>query len=110
LVRRIGPVHHHHHVRRTRKVNGSEGSGNANCKTGGFRWPRETGLSLLGTVGAAAFVTGALMRIGPNRLRLDVRVQDAASGQVLLAEKVEGGNIDAVFKTVDSDHSPRGVV
>jgi len=52
--------------------------------------------------GAGAFVTGALMRIGQNRLRLDVRVQDSASGQVLLSEKVEGENIDAVFKMVDA--------
>ena len=60
--------------------------------------------------GAAAFVAGAPMRIGPNRLRLDVCVQDAASGQVLLSEKVEGENLDAVSKMVDSDHSPRGAV
>jgi len=52
--------------------------------------------------GAAAFVTGTLLRVGQNRLRLDVRAQDSASGQVLLSEKVEGENIDAVFKMVDS--------
>jgi tetratricopeptide (TPR) repeat protein len=52
--------------------------------------------------GAAAFVTGALIRVGQNRLRLDVRAQDSASGQILFSEKVEGENIDALFKMVDS--------
>ncbi len=52
--------------------------------------------------GASAFVSGALLRIGPSRLRLDVRVQDSVSGQVLCSEKVEGENIDAVFQMVDS--------
>jgi tetratricopeptide (TPR) repeat protein len=52
--------------------------------------------------GAAAFVTGALMRVGPDRLRLDVRVQDATGGQILFSEKVEGEDIKSVFKMVDS--------
>jgi serine/threonine protein kinase/Flp pilus assembly protein TadD len=52
--------------------------------------------------GASAFVSGALLRIGPSRLRLDVRVQDSVSGQVLCSEKAEGENIDAVFQMVDS--------
>ncbi len=52
--------------------------------------------------GAAVFVTGALMRVGMQKLRLDVRVQDAESGQVLYSEKVEGENIDGVFRMVDA--------
>jgi Tfp pilus assembly protein PilF len=52
--------------------------------------------------GAAAFVTGALMRIGPDSLRLDVRAQDAADGRVLFSEKVEGEDIKAVFRMVDA--------
>jgi tetratricopeptide (TPR) repeat protein/predicted Ser/Thr protein kinase len=54
------------------------------------------------TAGAAAFVTGALLRVGADRLRLDVRVQDVSGGQILFSEKVEGENLDAVFKMVDS--------
>ncbi len=52
--------------------------------------------------GAAAFVTGAIMRIGPDRLRLDVRVQDVASGQILFSDKVEGEDVKSVFGMVDS--------
>ena len=52
--------------------------------------------------GASAFVSGALLRIGPGRLRLDVRVQDATAGQILFSEKVEGADINAVFKMVDA--------
>ena len=52
--------------------------------------------------GASAFVTGALMRVGPDRLRLDVRVQDVAGGQILFSEKVEGEDIKSVFRMVDS--------
>jgi eukaryotic-like serine/threonine-protein kinase len=52
--------------------------------------------------GAAAFVTGALMRVGPDRLRLDLRVQDTAGGQILFSEKVEGKDVKSVFKMVDA--------
>ena len=52
--------------------------------------------------GAAIFVTGALMRVGTERLRLDVRVQDATGGQVLFSDKAEGDNLDAVLKMVDA--------
>jgi tRNA A-37 threonylcarbamoyl transferase component Bud32/TolB-like protein len=52
--------------------------------------------------GASAFVTGALMRVGPDRLRLDVRVQDVASGQILFSDKVEGEDIKSLFGMVDS--------
>jgi TolB-like protein len=51
--------------------------------------------------GAHAFVSGALMRIGPSRLRLDVRVQDTSNGQILFSEKIEGEDGNAVFKMVD---------
>ena len=52
--------------------------------------------------GAAAFVTGALMRVGPDRLRLDVRVQDATSGRILFSEPVEGEDVKSVFRMVDA--------
>ena len=52
--------------------------------------------------GADAFVTGALLKVGPNRLRLDVRVQDTRSGQILFSEKLEGEDVQSVFGMVDS--------
>jgi eukaryotic-like serine/threonine-protein kinase len=52
--------------------------------------------------GASAFVTGALMRLGSARFRLDVRVQDVSGGQVLFAEKVEGEDLGALFEVVDA--------
>ncbi len=52
--------------------------------------------------GADAFITGALLRVGPTRLRLDVRVQDSATGQILYSEKLEGQDVQSVFGMVDS--------
>ncbi len=52
--------------------------------------------------GADAFVTGVLLKVGPNRLRLDVRVQDTRSGQILFSEKLEGEDVQSVFGMVDS--------
>jgi len=49
---------------------------------------------------ADMFLTGALLKVGPG-LRLDLRVQDTASGRVLFADKVEGNNAQAVFSMVD---------
>ncbi len=49
---------------------------------------------------ADMFLSGALLRIG-ERLRLDLRVQDTATGKVLFADKVEGENAQAVFAMVD---------
>ncbi|MEW5977182.1 MAG: protein kinase [Acidobacteriota bacterium] len=49
---------------------------------------------------ADLFVSGALLKVG-SRLRLDLRVQETHSGKVLIAEKVEGANAQAVFGMVD---------
>ena len=51
--------------------------------------------------GADAFITGSLLRTGPNRLRLDVRAQ-SRSGQVLFSEKLEAQDLQGVFAMVDS--------
>ncbi|HET6217756.1 MAG TPA: winged helix-turn-helix domain-containing protein [Acidobacteriaceae bacterium] len=50
--------------------------------------------------GADLFISGGILKMG-NGLRLDLRVQDTASGKVLLAEKVEGESPQAVFSMVD---------
>jgi len=52
-------------------------------------------------VGADAFVTGALLKVG-SKLRLDVRVQDTAGRQILFSEKLEGENVQSVFSMVDA--------
>jgi tetratricopeptide (TPR) repeat protein/TolB-like protein len=49
---------------------------------------------------ADMFLSGALLKVG-ERLRLDLRVQDTATGRVLFADKVEGENAQAVFGMVD---------
>ncbi|MGE5326253.1 MAG: protein kinase domain-containing protein, partial [Deltaproteobacteria bacterium] len=51
--------------------------------------------------GADAFVTGALMRTGPQQLRLDIRVQDTSSGQILFSDKVEAPDVQGIFGMVD---------
>jgi len=52
--------------------------------------------------GADLFVTGALIREGPTRLRLDVKLQDSAAGQIVAAEKLDGDDVQAVFGMVDA--------
>jgi len=52
--------------------------------------------------GADAFITGALLKVGPTQLRLDVRVQDTQSGQILESEKLEGESLQNIFGMVDS--------
>ncbi len=52
--------------------------------------------------GADAFITGALLKVGPTQLRLDVRVQDTKTGQILDSHKLEGENIQSIFGMVDS--------
>ncbi len=52
--------------------------------------------------GADAFITGALLKVGPTQLRLDVRVQDTKTGQVLDSHKLEGESIQNIFGMVDS--------
>ncbi len=49
---------------------------------------------------ADMFLSGALLKVG-SRLRLDLRVQETASGKVLYADKVEGDDAQAVFAMVD---------
>jgi eukaryotic-like serine/threonine-protein kinase len=51
--------------------------------------------------GADAFITGALMRTGPKQLRLDIRVQDTNSGQILFSDKVEAPDVQGIFGMVD---------
>jgi serine/threonine protein kinase/TolB-like protein len=51
---------------------------------------------------ADAFVTGTLLRVGPKQLRLDVRVQDTKSGQILFSDKVEAPDVQGIFGMVDA--------
>jgi DNA-binding winged helix-turn-helix (wHTH) protein/TolB-like protein len=50
--------------------------------------------------GADVFVSGGILNMGQG-FRLDLRVQDAGSGRVLLSEKVEGNSPQAIFSMVD---------
>jgi serine/threonine protein kinase/tetratricopeptide (TPR) repeat protein len=52
-------------------------------------------------VGAQAYITGALLKIGPTQLRLDLRVQDTATGQILFSDKLEGRDLQSIFGLVD---------
>jgi tetratricopeptide (TPR) repeat protein len=52
--------------------------------------------------GADAFITGALLKVGPTQLRLDVRVQDTQTGQILDSQKLEGDSVQNIFGMVDS--------
>ncbi len=51
--------------------------------------------------GADAYITGALLKIGPTQLRLDVRAQDTGTGQILFSEKLEGQDVQGIFGMVD---------
>ncbi len=51
---------------------------------------------------ADAFVTGTLLRVGPQQLRLDVQVQDTKSGQILFSDKVEAADVQGIFSMVDA--------
>jgi serine/threonine protein kinase len=51
--------------------------------------------------GADAYITGALLKIGPTQLRLDVRAQDTGSGQILFSDKLEGQDLQSIFSMVD---------
>ncbi len=51
--------------------------------------------------GADAYITGALLKIGPTQLRLDVRAQDTATGQILFSDKLEGQDVQSIFGMVD---------
>jgi serine/threonine protein kinase/tetratricopeptide (TPR) repeat protein len=52
-------------------------------------------------VGADAYITGALLKIGPTQLRLDVRAQDTGTGQILFSDKLEGQDVQSIFGMVD---------
>ena len=51
--------------------------------------------------GADAYITGALLKIGPTQLRLDVRAQDTSTGQILFSDKLEGQDMQSIFGMVD---------
>jgi tetratricopeptide (TPR) repeat protein len=51
--------------------------------------------------GADAYITGALLKIGPTQLRLDVRAQDTKSGQIIYSDKLEGQDVQSIFGMVD---------
>jgi len=51
--------------------------------------------------GADAYITGALLKMGPTQLRLDVRAQDTSTGQILFSDKLEGQDIQSIFGMVD---------
>ncbi len=51
--------------------------------------------------GADAYITGALLKIGPTQLRLDVRGQDTGTGQILFSQKLEGQDVQSIFGMVD---------
>jgi len=51
--------------------------------------------------GADAYISGALLKIGPTQLRLDVRAQDTGTGQILFSEKLEGQDVQSIFGMVD---------
>jgi eukaryotic-like serine/threonine-protein kinase len=51
--------------------------------------------------GADAYITGALLKIGPTQLRLDVRAQDSATGKILFSDKLEGQDVQSIFGMID---------
>ena len=51
---------------------------------------------------ADAFITGTILRVGPQQLRLDVQVQDSKSGQILFSDKVEAPDVQGIFSMVDA--------
>src|ERR1700719_3158358 len=51
--------------------------------------------------GAEAYITGALLKIGPTQLRLNVRAQDTSTGQILFSDKLEGQDVQSIFGMVD---------
>jgi eukaryotic-like serine/threonine-protein kinase len=57
--------------------------------------------SIARDAGADAYITGALLKIGPTQLRLDVRAQDSASGKILYSDKLEGQDVQSIFGMVD---------
>jgi eukaryotic-like serine/threonine-protein kinase len=62
--------------------------------------PPEQAQRVAKEAGADMFVSGGFLKVGEG-FRLDLRVQDTSTGKVLLADKVEGENPQAVFSMVD---------
>jgi tetratricopeptide (TPR) repeat protein/predicted Ser/Thr protein kinase len=58
-------------------------------------------------VGADAFVTGALLREGPTRLRLDVQLKDTASGRILFPKRLQGDNVFGMVDGLTTDIAQR---
>ncbi|MFB3922977.1 MAG: protein kinase [Terriglobia bacterium] len=54
------------------------------------------------SAGAGVFISGALMRVGPKKLRLDVRVQDANRGRIIFSDKAEAEDLQGIFGAVDT--------
>ncbi len=51
--------------------------------------------------GADAFITGALIRLGPSRLRADVRLQETATGRVMFSDSADSEDVNGIFRVVD---------
>ncbi len=66
----------------------------------GARLPADQAHDVAQEAHADWFLSGALLKVGAG-LRLDLRVQDTSTGQVLFADKVEGENPQAVFAMAD---------
>lgn len=62
--------------------------------------PPEQAQQVAKEAGADIFASGGLLKVGQG-FRLDLRVQETSSGKVLLADKVEGDNPQAIFSMVD---------
>ena len=68
-------------------------------KEGGRLLPGET-QDVAREAGADLFLSGALLKVGP-RLRLDLQVQETATGKVLFPAKVEGDDAQHIFAMAD---------
>ncbi len=62
--------------------------------------PPEQAQQIAKDAGADMFVSGGFLQAGQG-FRLDLRVEDTATGKVLFADKLEGENPQAVFSMVD---------
>jgi serine/threonine protein kinase/tetratricopeptide (TPR) repeat protein len=51
---------------------------------------------------ADAYVTGALVRLGPSRLRVDVHLQEVSTGKIVFTDKLESSDMNGIFSMVDS--------
>jgi serine/threonine protein kinase/Flp pilus assembly protein TadD/TolB-like protein len=67
---------------------------------GDARLPADQARDVAQDAHADWFLSGALLKVGSG-LRLDLRVQDTSTGQVLFADKFEGENAQAVFAMAD---------